>query len=1343
VAGTSDCTDVTPAPDCVTVSNVGATFATEVTVTDDNLTPDDLTDDVAIPGLISIRLEAGETATGALVTTAAEAGINTVTATGTDPISGNPTNSPTDPAQVNLLGTPILEVVKTAVAGTSDCSDVTPVPDLDELVVEIGDTVTFCVTVTNRGDTTAENVTVTDDSLTPADPTDDVEIPGLVDLTLASGESATGALVTVANQTGTNTVTATGIDPNTGNPTNSPTDPAALTLRDGPILEVVKTVVAGVSDCSDVTPAPGADNITVEINQAITFCVTVTNVGETFATGVTVTDDSLTPRDPADDVPIPGLVNIRLEAGASATGALESTAVQAGVNTVTATGINPITGDPTNSPTDPAEVRLLGTPILEVVKTAVAGGNVDCSTVDPVSGFDEVATTVGATVTFCVTVTNVGDTTAEQVTVTDDSFTPDNAADDAVVPGLTDLTLAAGESATGSISITVTDQTPQTNTVTATGVDPNTSLPTNRPADTAAYRPPPGNAELAVVKTAVLGGDVDCATVEPASGEDAVGVEIGNSVTFCITVTNVGDGPAADVVVTDDNFTADPSDDVPVTGLDGIDLGPGESATGSFVVQVTELGDKTNIATAAGTDVNGNRPTNEPNDPARLVPFGTPILSITKTVVAGSSADCSTVSPAPGLDELLVSVGDAVTYCVVVTNTGDGPATDIEIVDDNFTPNNTADDLVLAQQAVLAPGASVTGSFTKIVSSADALQNTASATGTDPETGLPTNRPVDPAGTVAPAIDLQKQILRGFDQPGNAATEGVNELVIGMPGDVVTWVYTVTNDGSVPLIVDEIVDPSISITVALDVADQLIAPGDSVTVTANGVITDSGAMSEATVQGQPADENGQPAVGFEPLTAADDAAEGPAEITLTKQILRDRDRDCNDAVEGVNELVIAEPGDDVTWCYTVTNTGLSYLTDITFSDPDLAVIDLDVLATVGEPSLAPGESIQLPSANDIVPPGGIDSSASVTGVPSDENGGITDPAFAGAPELDDTNLASNDAISIRLEKRVLLGFDADCSLAVEGVDEGVKGRLGDDITWCFTAINTGSVALRITEIVDEVLDLTLEIPEDQQILGVTDPAASITLQQNDTILREAIVNTASVVGSAVDPNSGQILLDVESGEPVSPVRDENTASEAPLNADLRLDKSKTVPPGRLAVGSIIEYQLEIENKGPDTAQDLEVVDELPPGLEYVEVPTIPTWNCQINDDNNEMLCEKDRLRVGVVELLTYNVRVVSGVRVNVALVNTATVDFAGVDPTPEDNTDSETVRVTIDQPPVGTPDPTPTPPPPPPEDEVLPELVYSGAHSDLLVAISTLSILIGSTFLVLSRRRRDEHEDLR
>jgi len=539
------------------------------------------------------------------------------------------TVSDNDPSNyVGEPSPPVLEVVKTAVAGANaDCATVTPVVGDGPLVsVASGGIVTFCITVTNTGGSPATAVTVTDDNATPQNAADDVVVPGLDNIDLDAGASATGAFeVSVSSLTPlVNTVTAIGTDPVNGTPTNSPTDTAQVQAFSSPELAVVKTVVAGTSDCADVTPVPGPDELTVELGDTVTFCVTVTNVGLTPATNVTVIDDNLTPADPADDLNVPGLVDITLGAGESATGALVIAAPQAGLNTVTATGTDPNTGQPTNSPTDPALLQLLGVPVLSVVKTVAPGVNGACDTVTPAPGLDDALLTFNDPVTFCVTVTNSGDTPAENVTVVDDNLTPADPADDTNVPGLIDITLAPGESATGAIVTTATRA--GINTVTATGTDPNTGLPTNSPTDPAEIILE-GGPQLDVVKT-VVAGTSDCSDVTPAPGLDDLTIEVGQTITYCVTVTNNGPTFATDVNVVDDNLTpADPADDIDIPGLTGIRLDSGASATGALVTTARQSG--INTVTATGTDPITGQPTNSPTDPAELILLDGPVLEAT------------------------------------------------------------------------------------------------------------------------------------------------------------------------------------------------------------------------------------------------------------------------------------------------------------------------------------------------------------------------------------------------------------------------------------------------------------------------------------------------------------------------------------------------------------------------------------------------------------------------------------------------------------------------------------------------------------------------------------------
>jgi uncharacterized repeat protein (TIGR01451 family) len=88
----------------------------------------------------------------------------------------------------------------------------------------------------------------------------------------------------------------------------------------------------------------------------------------------------------------------------------------------------------------------------------------------------------------------------------------------------------------------------------------------------------------------------------------------------------------------------------------------------------------------------------------------------------------------PGTDPLSVSIGDTVTYCFNVTNTGDVTLTDITAIDDLYGP-------VTLATTTLGPGESTGSSLTHFVTESDipSLINTATVIGTDPSGGTVTD----------------------------------------------------------------------------------------------------------------------------------------------------------------------------------------------------------------------------------------------------------------------------------------------------------------------------------------------------------------------------------------------------------------------------------------------------------------------------------------------------------------------------------------------------------------------------------------------------------------------------
>jgi hypothetical protein len=202
----------------------------------------------------------------------------------------------------------------------------------------------------------------------------------------------------------------------------------------------------------------------------------------------------------------------------------------------------------------------------------------------------------------------------------------------------------------------------QTNVGTATAQDanspPGTTISDDNPAN---YY---GGPAIQILKF-VNGQDADTAT--------GPHVATGSTVTFTYVVTNTGNGPLANVVVTDDKLgtIAGPaSGDSNNNGL--LDL----TETWTYTTTATGLaGQQTNTGTATGQGVNTAQMVSDDN-PANY--FGdAPGIQIVK-FVNGEDAD---TAPGPP-----VAVGSTVTFTYVVTNTGNVPLANVVVSDDKLGP---------------------------------------------------------------------------------------------------------------------------------------------------------------------------------------------------------------------------------------------------------------------------------------------------------------------------------------------------------------------------------------------------------------------------------------------------------------------------------------------------------------------------------------------------------------------------------------------------------------------------------------------------------------------------------
>jgi len=236
---------------------------------------------------------------------------------------------------------------------------------------------------------------------------------------------------------------------------------------------------------------------------------------------------------------------------------------------------------------------------------------------------------------------------------------------------------------------------------------------------------------------------------------------------------------------------------------------PGSAPTGNLAGALSD---------ARLTYINDNVPVDPPEAISvgqQTVPFkqigdlGTPELDIQKTVNT-SDGTC------PGSDTLTVSSGDMVKYCYVVTNPGSAPLYNVELFDDNGTMENTADDFAVALSLLtdvdndgalddLAAGGTATGQalVTLYYTSELPVINTGTAAGNDSiiePTILTDNDTAIVTVLGIPSINLVK------DGSLDLGTDG-----IANPGDVISYDFTITNDGELELHDVTLTDPIVSI----------------------------------------------------------------------------------------------------------------------------------------------------------------------------------------------------------------------------------------------------------------------------------------------------------------------------------------------------------------------------------------------------------------------------------------------------------------------------------------------------------------------------------------------------
>jgi uncharacterized repeat protein (TIGR01451 family) len=272
------------------------------------------------------------------------------------------------------------QISEATITGNASCEtdlDLNPSIDVEKTCPDfgqVGDTVTYTITVTNDGDETLEDVTVDDSLLGDLSASfDDVFSPGETeshDFPYTIQEGDPNPLPNVVTATGTGATSQVTVDD------VASCDTALL----NPDIDVAKT-------CPPLA----------HVGDEITYTITVTNSGDEDLEGITVTDTVL-----GD---LSGSFADTLDAGDSESHDFPYT-IQAGDD-------DPLTN----------EVTAAGSGVLSqeaVDETAACVTDIIHPGIDIVKTVSDEVVPVGTTVTFTYVVTNTGDTTLYEISVDDD-----------------------------------------------------------------------------------------------------------------------------------------------------------------------------------------------------------------------------------------------------------------------------------------------------------------------------------------------------------------------------------------------------------------------------------------------------------------------------------------------------------------------------------------------------------------------------------------------------------------------------------------------------------------------------------------------------------------------------------------------------------------------------------------------------------------------------------------------------------------------------------------------------------------------------------------------------------
>ncbi|PGT61686.1 hypothetical protein COD86_02090 [Bacillus cereus] len=1212
----------------ITATNAAPLAANNVIVTD---TPPAGTS--FVPGSVTVNgtSTADNPATGINVETIAANGSATITfqvRVNSLPTPNPIPNSATSSFQYNPPSQPPINrnstsnIVETQINATI----INPTKNTNQQIVNIGDIITYTITVPNNGNISATNVSITDPI-----PTGTTFIPNSVTVngTAQSGVTPTniplgtipaGQTTTVTFRVQVTSLPTNGTITNEANVTYTsqpnPTEPpTTTTTTPPPTTTSVRTAI--------VNPTKTASPQIADIGDIITYTITLPNTGNIPATNVIVTDPI-----PAGTTFVPNSVTINgtvqpgvnpsggIQVGTIAAGSTSTVTFQVQVNSLPANGVIRNVGNVTFTyqpdPTKPTITTTNPTPPTTVpVNTAIT---------NPIKTADKTAVDIGDIITYTVTFNNDGTIPSTNVIFTDTipagtTFIPNSVVlNNAPVPnsnpatGIPVGTINPGETKTLSFQVLVTQ-------VPAGGVI------TNEASTTYTYQPDPNLPPVTTTEpTTPTTVAVNTATVNPTKSANRAFVDIGDTITYTISLQNNGTVPATNVILTDPipNGTTFIPNSVTVGGVlqpnanpeNGILIGtlnPNQATTITFQVRVISAppnGIIQNQGTVSSTYV--------------VTPSEPPVTKITPTPITETHVDTVIVTPTKSANRQFVDIGDTITYTVTFQNLGTVPATNVNLTDP-IPPGATFITNSVTINGVPAPGENPELSISLgTVNVGETITVTYQVTVTSlPPDGTIRNQasftyqyqpnPSEPpvtTTTTTPSVNIP------INNPNPTTTKSADRQIADL-GDTITFTVTFQNRGTVPatnVIVKDTLPSGVSFvpgSVVVNGASHLgenpeigipvgtVNPGQSITVTFQGVVNSipSGGVirNQANITFTYEPNPNEPPVTTTITTPETETAVNTA--TLNPQKTADR------SSVALNDII--------TYTLSFQNTGTVPATNITVIDsiPAGTVFVPDSVTINGIPqagtnpssgislgTLAPSERVTITFQVRVV---NIPASGEI------RNQGSVTFNYQPDPNLPPVTKTETTPETTTPIQTVVISPTKTANLTF--------AEIGDIVTYTVTFTNQGTIPATGVTITDSLPPGTTFVTNSVTVNTIPQPGVSpITGISVGTVNPgETVTVTFQIQINAIPPNgkientaSVTYISQPTPGEPPITTTETTPTVTLPVRT-ANPNPQKTVDREFASIGDTLTYTITLQNTGNIPATDVIITDSIPTGTTFI------------------------------------------------------------------------------------------------------------------------------------------------